>query len=208
MNVYGVDPGISVFVDPQSKRHTAVVALIDEDEFTWAQIVISGLNAFGGYAEWRESREGFQIGLAMAGVEAKLLPLALTPFLAWCRLTGNPPSERALDSFALTVTLFRTAPEPAVFAIVREHEFEAHSRDVAALSAYGDYQRWVRHRKAMRASAVRSGRRVEEMPILIGDFVKWSACAGQFSKASAWSIDRYAELALEYFASDFAGRGA
>ena len=47
--------------------------------------------------------------------------------------------------------------------------------------------------------------RVEELPILIGDFVKWSACAGQLFKSSGWSIDRYAQLAFEYFASDFAG---
>jgi hypothetical protein len=202
MIVSGVDSGIPVFIDPSSRAESAVVALIDENEFSWAQIVVSGLSDYSDYEEWKESREGFQMGLAMAGVDARLLPIAVTPFLAWCRITGAAPAERALDDFAVKVSLFRSSPEPTVFAVVRKREFEAHSRDVAALSAFGDYERWVRHRRTVRARTVRSGRRVEELPILIGDFIKWSACAGPYSDSSSRSIDRYAQLALEYFSSD------
>jgi hypothetical protein len=203
MSVSGVDSGIPVFVDPTSNVESAIVALIDGNEFAWAQIVISELNDYCDFEDWLLSREGFQMGLAMAGVEVKTLSIALTPFLAWCRVTGAAPSERALDDFALTVSLFRGSPEPTVLAVVRKYEFEAHARDVAALSAYGDYERWVRHRRAIRARALESGVRIEELPILIGDFVKWSACADQFSESSNWSIDRYAQLALEYFSADF-----
>jgi hypothetical protein len=202
MSVAGADPGIRTFVDPGSLTTHAVLALIDRSEFTWAQIAVSGLNDYCDYDEWRESRDGFEMGLAMAGVAAKMLPIALTPFLAWCRVTGAAPTESALDDFAQAVSLFRSPAETAVLAVVGKHEFDAHARDVAALSAYGDYERWVSHRQAIRARAVASGLRVEELPILIGDFIKWSACAGQFSKVSHWSIDRYAQLALEYFAAD------
>jgi hypothetical protein len=203
MTAAGVDSGIPVFVDPTSSAESAVVALIDKDEFAWAQIVISGLNDYSDYEEWLHSREGFEMGLLMAGVATKMLPVALMPFLAWCRVTGAPPTESALDDFARMVVLFRVPPEPAVVAVVNKQEFEAHARDVAALSAFGDYEGWVRHRRALRAQAINAGLRVEELPILIGDFVKWSACADQFSGESSRSVDRYAHLALEYFSSDF-----
>jgi hypothetical protein len=202
MSVGRVDPGIPIFADLKSRAATAVVALIDKDEFTWAQIVVSGLNGYHDYEAWRDTREGFQMGLAMAGVAANLLPIALTPFLAWCRITGAAPTERALDDFALTVWQFRSGPRPAVLAVVRKQEFDVHRRDVAALSACGDYAGWVRHRQAIRRSAASSDLRVAELPILIGDFIKWSACADQFPHSSNWSIDRYAQLALEYFSAE------
>lgn len=204
MSVGGVDPGIPVFADLNSGAASAVVALIGKDEFTWAQIVVSGLNDYYDYEAWRDTREGLQMGLAMAGVAAKLLPIALTPFLAWCRVTGAAPTERALDDFASTVWQFRSGPRPAVLAVVRKQEFDIHRRDVAALSACGDYESWVRHRQAIRGSAPCSDLRVAELPILIGDFVKWSACADQFPQSSNWSIDRYAQLALEYFSAEVA----
>jgi hypothetical protein len=195
-----IDPGILTFVDRQSKAETAVIALVAKDEFAWAQIVVPDLNAYSDFGEWRESREGFQMGLAMAGVDVKMVPVALTPFLAWCRLTGTPPSERALEAFASTILRFRTPPEPIVLAVVREREFEAHSRGVAALSAHCDYRQWLRSRRVICANAATSGLDVEELPIVVGDFVEWSACVGQISEPS---IDRYAQLALEHFARDF-----
>jgi hypothetical protein len=204
MSISGVDPGIPVFADPTSRSATAVVALIDKDEFTWAQIVVSGLNGYYDYEAWRDTREGFQMGLAMAGVAAKLLPIAVTPFLAWCRITGAAPTERALDDFALAVSQVRSGPRPLVLAIVSKEEFDVHRRDVATLSACGDYESWVRHRQAMYGSAVSSDLRIAELPVLIGDFIKWSACADQFPQLSNWSIDRYAQLALEYFSAEIA----
>ena len=195
----GADTGILTFFDRRSKAETAVIALLAKDEFAWAQIVVPDLNAYFDYGEWRESREGFQMGLAMAGVDVKMVPVALTPFLAWHRLTGTPPNERALDAFASAILRFRTPPEPMVLAVVRKQEFETRSRDIAALSGYRDYRHWLRHRQAIRAYAARSGLDVEELPIIIDDFVEWRACVGQISESS---IDRYAQLALEYFACD------
>jgi hypothetical protein len=195
-----IDPGILIFVDRHSKAETAVIALIAKHEFARARLVVPGLSVYSSYEEWRESREGFQMGLAMAGVDVKMVPVELTPFLAWCRLTGTPSSERALEAFASTILRFRTPPEPIVLAVVREQEFRAHSRGVAALSAHCDYWQWLRHRRAVHANAAASGLDVEELPILVGDFVEWSACVGQISEAS---IDRYAQLVLEHFACAF-----
>jgi hypothetical protein len=192
-----LDPGILIFVDRRTKAETAVIALVAKKEFARAQTVIPDLSAYSDYEEWRESREGFQMGLAMAGVDVKMVRVALAPFLAWRRLTGTSLDERGLDAFASTILTFRTSPEPTVLAIVGKQEFEARSRDVAALSTYCDYQQWLSHRRAIRAESDRSGQYVEELPILIDDFIAWSTCVGQISDAS---IDRYAQLVLEHFA--------
>jgi hypothetical protein len=199
MNDSTLDPGILVFVDRQTKAETAVIAILAEDEFKRAQTIFPELSAYRGFEEWRESREGLQMGLAMAGVAAKMVPVFLAPFLAWRRLTRTAPTERALDAFASTILPFRSAPEPVVLAVVSEQQFAAYSRNVAALSPYRDYRQWLRHRRALRARAATSGLPIEELPILIGDFVDWSACLGQ---SYASSIDRYAHLMLEHFADD------
>jgi hypothetical protein len=195
-----VEAGIRIFVDRQSKAETAVIALIAEQEFARAQAVVPDLNLYSDFADWRDSREGFQMGLAMAGVDVKMVPVALKPFLAWRRLTGIAANERALDAFASTILLFRTPPEPTVLAFVGEPEFAAHSRNVSALATHRDYQQWLRHRQTIRIKAAMSGLRVEELPIPLDDFVEWSVCIGQMCETS---IDRYAQLLLEHFAYDF-----
>jgi hypothetical protein len=201
MSVSTSDLGIQVFVDPESKSEFAVVALVDRDEFAWAQIVVPSLNDYADYDDWCCSREGFEAGLAMAGVAVSFAAIAITPFLAWSRLVGVEPTEQALDEFALTISRFRKSPAPTALAVVSQQDFEDHSRDVAALSGFDDYERWLRHRRKVRARAVRSGRRVVELPILLGDFVEWTVCAGEFSDRSSHALDRYAQLALEYFST-------
>jgi hypothetical protein len=94
------EPVVSVFFDGQSKTDVAVIALVSEDEFTWAQIVIPEWHDYSGYQEWRESREGLETGLTMAGVNVKVVPVVLTSFLGWCRDTKTSPSARALETFA------------------------------------------------------------------------------------------------------------
>jgi hypothetical protein len=193
------DRRISTFFDDESETETAVIALLAEDEYARAETVISGLCEYSGYEEWRESREGFQMGLAMAGVEVKMVPVAVTPFLAWCRLAKTPSSEGALDAFAAMVLRFRSRPKAAVLAIVDEREFQEYSRDVAALSAYCDYQHWLRHRRVIRIKVAMSNPYVEEFPIILSDFVRWRECVNRISEPS---IDNYAELILEYLTSN------
>jgi len=88
MNDSTLDPGILVFVDRQTKAETAVIAILAEDEFKRAQTIFPELSAYRGFEEWRESREGLQMGLAMAGVAAKMVPVFLAPPNA--RLTPSP----------------------------------------------------------------------------------------------------------------------
>jgi hypothetical protein len=199
MDDFITEPEIVVFLDRRSKTETAIIALVAEEEFARAQTLVSGLDAYSDYEDWRDAREGFQIGLAMAGVDVKMVTVRLTPFLAWCRLNKTLASEQALEAFASTIALFETPPEPLVLAIVDEQEFAAHSRDVAAFSAHSDYRQWSRHRRALRVKAETSGQHVEEWPISVSDFVEWSACVSPICEPS---IDRYAQLLLEYFVCD------
>jgi hypothetical protein len=199
MNDFVTEPEIAVFLDRRSKAETAIIALVGEAEFAQAQTLIPDLEAYFDYEDWRDSRDGFQMGLAMAGVVVKMVTVRLTPFLAWRRLTGAPLSEQGLDAFASTIALYETPPEPLVLAIVDEQEFAAHSGDVALFSAHRDYRQWSRHRRAIRIEAEMSGRDIEELPICVGDFVEWSACVGPICEPS---IDRYAQLLLEYFVRD------
>src|ERR1700722_15858010 len=153
MNDFFTEPEIAVFRDRQTNAETAIIALVSEQEFARARTIVPGLNAYFDYEDWRESRDGFQIGLAMAGVDVKMVTVGLTPFLAWCRLNKTLASEQALEAFASTIALFETPPEPLVLAIVDEQEFVAHSRNVAAFSAHSDYRQWSRHRRALRVKA-------------------------------------------------------
>ncbi len=203
MGASDIDPGILTSVDRHSMAEIAVIALLNKDEFAQARTVVADLNVYSDYREWLESREGFQMGLAMAGVEVKMVPVVLPQFLAWRRLTGAPPTERALNAFASAIFHLRTPPKPMALATIREQGFEARSRNVAAPSADSDYPEWLRRRKAIRLEAVMLGRHVEELPILGGDFGAGSVCVSQFCEAS---IDSYAQLALEYLADDFGGQ--
>ena len=149
MNDFFTEPEIAVFLDRRSKAETAIIALVGEAEFAQAQTLIPDLEAYFDYEDWRESRDGFQMGLAMAGVDVKMVTVGLTPFLTWRRLTGAPASEEALDAFASTIGRFEASPEPLALAIVDEREFEAHSRDVAAFSAHGGDRQWSRCPRAI-----------------------------------------------------------
>jgi hypothetical protein len=202
MSSLDIGPGILTFRDSQSQIETAVMAVLGESEFESAQLVIPDLAAQLNHGDWLDRREGFQIGLAMAGVDVKTVEVALSPFLAWCRLTERLPSERALDAFAWILLMLQNPPGPEVLALVRRNEFEANSRRVEAFAAYADYDRWLRHREERRQKISASGGRFEELPIHVADLVEWGKCLGE--SLSEPLLDRYATLLLEYLAGDFA----
>jgi hypothetical protein len=89
-----------VFLDYLSKTEVAVIALIAEDEFAWAQAAIPELSDYHDYKAWREILEGYEAGLGMAGVEVRIVPVTVASFLEWCRRTKTTPSERSLETFA------------------------------------------------------------------------------------------------------------
>jgi hypothetical protein len=94
------EPALNIFIDGQSMVDISVIALVVEDEFELAQAVISEWSEYSTFEEWRASREGYQMGLAMAGVEVRMIPIALTAFLTWCRNSKTLSSACALETFA------------------------------------------------------------------------------------------------------------
>ena len=145
---------------------------------------------------WRDRSEGLQIGLAMAGVEATIIPVRLARFIEWSRLTQTPPDESALDGFAALALAMRNETVTTVMAVVGELEFAAHALRVAAFAAYGDNRHWRRHREALRSKLEAGGGLVAELPICVDAFVDWCECVRQ--DASEAALDRYAQLLLEH----------
>jgi hypothetical protein len=103
------EDALSVFVGNSSEM-VAVIPLISADQFDWAQTVIPEWKDYSGYEDWRETCEGFQIGLCMAGVDVKMIPISLGSFLSWCRDTKTAPSVRVLETFAARSYNLRQTP--------------------------------------------------------------------------------------------------
>jgi|SRR5579872_7480458 hypothetical protein len=103
------EAAVSVFLDSSSKT-VAVIPLISADEFDRAKTAIPEWKDYSGYEDWRETCEGFQIGLAMAGLDVKMIPVTLASFLSWCRDTKTLPGARALESFACRSYDLRQSP--------------------------------------------------------------------------------------------------
>jgi hypothetical protein len=76
------------------------VGIVAEDEFVRAQAVIGELTSYCDYEDWLDARWGLCIGLAMAGVDARMVIVDLASFLGWRDRTGKAADERALDTFA------------------------------------------------------------------------------------------------------------
>jgi hypothetical protein len=187
---------IPTFVDPQTRAHVGVIAALSEEEFAWAQIVIPDLSAYLGYEDWLDCREGFEVGLAMAGVDVRRISVVLSPYLAWCRLTGAQPSERSLDAFASMLLFLRKHPAPAAIAVVREDEFVTHAQSVEAFAPHIDFEHWKDHRAAVQKSMASVGAPIEPLPVNIKDFVEWGRCVR--TQTSEAILDSYAGLVLEF----------
>lgn len=176
-------------------RNRAIGLLVDGD-FPRARDAAPFLADYLDFDDWLDRCEGLQIGLAMAGVEATIVPVRLEQFLEWIRLTRRPLDERALDSFATLALANRDAAASNAMAVVNELDFVANSRRVSAFADYGDCLDWRRHREALRRQLEASGARVEMLPICVDGFVDWCACLGQDTSEAA--LDRYAQLVLEH----------
>jgi hypothetical protein len=200
MSISDVDSPAPVVIDRKSQVPTVVIGIVAEKEFHGARSAISDLARCCDYDDWLDAREGLQIGLGMAGVEARIVPVGLSSFLEWSRLSGTSPDEPALDAFASLASAVRNSPDLRVFAVVRELDFARHFSAIGAFAAHGGYDRWLRHRRATRAEAIAAGLHVEELPIRLDSFLAWCACLGQTESEAA--LDRYAQLLLEHLTRD------
>ncbi len=79
------------------------LAIIKPEEFPLAQLSIFDLRDYSDYEEWVETQESRQFGLAIAGVEARRIPIELGAFLDWCQQTLQRPNSTALDKYAALV---------------------------------------------------------------------------------------------------------
>lgn len=78
----------------------AAIGIVTEEEFADAQASIGELMGYSDDEDWLDARWGLCIGLAMTGVDARIVFVDLASFLGWRDRTGRPADERALDAFA------------------------------------------------------------------------------------------------------------
>jgi hypothetical protein len=187
-------------IPPVARPASAAVGLFDASEFPRAQAEMPELAAWSDYEDWLDSREGLQMGLAMAGVDAQLVRVRLDSFLAWRALAGAASSETALDAFARLALTLRIGRKSRIFAVVGEADFEQHRFAVGTAFGRTGFAQWRRHRARLRASALSAGLAVEDQPIRLSEFLEWSDCVGQ--RACEPALDRYARLLAEHLLSD------
>jgi hypothetical protein len=202
MSIFELDSPPPAVIACKSQIETVAIGIVAETEFHRARSAISDLAHCCDYNDWLDAREGLQMGLAMAGVEARIVPVSLSSFLEWSRLSGRAPDERALDAFASLASGARNSSDLRVFAVVGELDFARHCSAINGLAAHGEYQRWLRHRRATKADAIAADLRVAELPIRLDGFLAWCACLGQTGSEAA--LDRYAQLLLEDLTRDLA----
>jgi hypothetical protein len=88
-------------IDRENKYYH--LAIIKPEEFLLAQLSIFDLRDYGDYEEWMEAQESRQFGLAIAGVEARRIPIELSAFLDWCQHTLQRPNSSTLDKYAAAI---------------------------------------------------------------------------------------------------------
>ncbi len=200
MNISDLASQDAAFVEGKAHVQTRAIGLLDAGDFERARAEIADLASYVDYDDWLDAREGVQMGLAMAGVDAATVRVDVASLQEWSALTERPCDERALDAFAGLAATMRNSSEPEVFAVIREIDFPRFFREVEAFGGQTEIHAWLRRREATRASAVAKGRRVEQLPIRMDAFLEWCACVGQ--TASEAALDHYARLLLEYLTSN------
>lgn len=91
------------------KPETTTIALVAENDFEHARAFLPEFGGYSDYQNYLDEREGLHFGLAMAGVEAVMLPLTVDSLLRWRervrvfvaeREIWAPGSTRSLDADA------------------------------------------------------------------------------------------------------------
>ena len=200
MSVFQVDPVTGVSLGADLNEPTVTVGMLSPEAFALAAITIPALSGYSDYEDWRDAREGLQMGLAFAGVDAELTPVSLTALLAWSRLAKIEPDETALDRLAALARAVRLAPRAVALATFTRRDFEDWVDRRDATCDARDFDDWRRRRRARRAELIAAGAGVFELPVRLDDVVAWCVCLGR--PACENSLDAYAELMLELLAAD------
>jgi hypothetical protein len=180
------------------------VAVLDECDFERARASIPDIAPHEDYEDWLDSRFGATIGLCSSGVDARMVAVDLSSFLAWRQFAGLAASQKNLDEFAGLVGILRDGlgsdARLTTIATVSEAEFVAYFPLVEAFQAVGDYRKWSAHRESAVRAALASGSLVVRAPAPIAGFLEWGRCLGAGSSVAL--LDRYASLALEALACE------
>lgn len=182
------------------RESVAAIGILKPSAFDAAAAAIPTLAGYADYDDWLDAREGSQMGLALAGVDAELVPVSLDALLAWARMTAGAPDEAELDRLAALVRLVRLTPNATALAAVGRLDFEAWSGRFGAAVDVRDFVAWTRRRIARRAELAAAGARIFELPVRLDDVAAWCACVGLRLCESA--LDAYATLLLDLLATD------
>jgi hypothetical protein len=90
----------SIEASSTTESSNIVAAHLTERDYRLARLSIPGVAAFQDYEDWLDYRMGTFWGLEMAGFMVEIIPVDLSAFIAWRRLTSEAPSISALDRFA------------------------------------------------------------------------------------------------------------
>jgi hypothetical protein len=88
---------------PLEDLNILTLALLKREQFQLARLSIFDLRDYADYDEWVEVLESRQVGLAMAGVQARQVWVELSAFLDWCRSNSQRPNASTLDSYAASI---------------------------------------------------------------------------------------------------------
>src|SRR5579862_4574907 len=77
-----------------------VVAALGEEDFRRACASIPNFAQSLDYEDWLDDRYGLTVGLCSSGVDARIVTVELSTFLAWCRSARLAPTDRNLHLFA------------------------------------------------------------------------------------------------------------
>jgi len=187
-----------------SQLSVEVVAALGEDDFQDARAAIPDFAQSLDYEDWLDDRYGLTVGLCSSGVDARIVTVDLSTFLAWCRSVGSAPTEKNLHLFASVVAVLRdrstTHTAATILATVSEADFASHFDVVEAFRSAGDYANWIARRDATVRAALAGGKIVFQTPTSIGAFLEWTRCLGQRSCEAL--LDRFATLSLEALAGE------
>ena len=61
-----------------------MIGILDAIGFGAARWFMPELQIYADYSDWLDMREGAQIGLAMAGVDSRIVPVDFQRFISWC----------------------------------------------------------------------------------------------------------------------------
>jgi hypothetical protein len=195
VNVFQVEPALNVSLVADRRELAPTIGMLTPHAFA-AAAATPALGAYADYDDWLDAREGLQMSLALAGVDAEFTPVSLTALLAWARLTESEPDDAALDRLAAFVHSVRLAPNSAALAAISQSDFDACDR----IGGVGDFAAWLRRRRTRRVELSAAGAQVFELPVRLEDVIAWCTCVDQPVCESA--LDAYAALLLELLATD------